>query len=523
MKRIRYGLMTALLLAAGALLAMETPPDLTALRAAAEAGNPEAQYDYGYALWIAGGVGSASRQEGLMWLRRAAAGGHVPACRELGMMLLNGNGLPPNREEGLVWLTKAGEGGDGPSLYHLGLIRFTAGDREAGLVFLQRAADAGYPRALRELAEFKANGLLPCTGWEEIRGLLERASAGGDGEAGFILWQQLWQTEGIPAMVGYLRAAADRLYMPAVREYGALLFLGRGIQRDREGGIELIRLAALSGEPEACYLMSVFAENGELGEEQTETASDWLKTAAGAGSPIAQRVYGERLLNGDAAPDPEVSAYEWITRAALQGDSEAQWRLARHCLHGEGEPRDFVQAARWTAHVRGRLPAGIRAYRPDLGAVEAVRASAEAGEADACRTLAELYRFGDGVPRDPARALGWYQKAAEAGDAGAQAALGYILTVGEGVPSDSDAGYRWLTAAAAQNEPVALVNLALIHARGIGRPVDPAQAAQWAARAAEAGPAWGQLCSMPVSPAPETPASPSLSPVPTQPVGSAVP
>lgn len=496
MNRLRYGWTAALLVAAGVLLGGVAEPDPAALRAAAEAGDAAAQYDYGYSLWAGGGEGSASREEGLEWLRRAAEGGYLPACRELGMLLVRGEGVGQDRESGMAWLAKAGAGGDGPALYLLGLIHFTEGDREAGLRYLQRAADAGYPRALRELAGFKANGLLPCTDRSEIRDLLERALAGGDGEAGFVLWQQLWQHEGIPAAIGYLRAAADCLYMPAVREYGALLFLGREVPRDREGGMELIRLAALADDPEACYLMSVFVDNGELDADEVGDGVRWLLRAAEMGSPVAQRVYGERLLDGDAVADAGApGGYDWILRAAQRGDVPAQLRLARHRLHGEGERRDVSQAMRWLHNARSLgLPAGFRGYRTDLGAAEAVRASAAAGDPAACRTLAELYRYGDGVRRDPAEAVRYYRMAAEAGDAGAQAALGYMLTVGDGVPADSEAGYRWLCAAAAQEEPTALVNLARIHARGIGRPADCEAAAEWAGRAAAAGAVWAQLC-----------------------------
>lgn len=73
-----------------------------------------------------------------------------------------------------------------------------------------------------------------------------------------------------------------------------------------------------------------------------------------------------------------------------------------------------------------------------------LRKSAEQGYTDAQATLAQLYRFGIGVPHDPSQELFWYTKAAENGSVGAQYALGYKYFYGVGVPRDSDHGLWWM-------------------------------------------------------------------------------
>ncbi|MDR3473771.1 MAG: tetratricopeptide repeat protein [Devosia sp.] len=61
--------------------------------------------------------------------------------------------------------------------------------------------------------------------------------------------------------------------------------------------------------------------------------------------------------------------------------------------------------------------------------------------------LAEAFRDGRGLPRDPAQAAIWYRKAAEQGDSSAQATLGVLYSLGHGVPQDDAEAYFWFDVA----------------------------------------------------------------------------
>ena len=61
---------------------------------------------------------------------------------------------------------------------------------------------------------------------------------------------------------------------------------------------------------------------------------------------------------------------------------------------------------------------------------------AERGEAKAQLSLGTIYYNGEGVTKDVAKAVDWYQKAAEQGNADAQSNLGSMYDEGEGVPKD---------------------------------------------------------------------------------------
>ncbi len=90
----------------------------------------------------------------------------------------------------------------------------------------------------------------------------------------------------------------------------------------------------------------------------------------------------------------------------------------------------------------------------------AVRALAEQGDAKAQFALGTMYRDGQGVQRDYAKALRWWQKAAEQGIVDAQYALGNIYSGGTGIARDNIQAYMWYSIATAQTEDQWLAGIA---------------------------------------------------------------
>ena len=80
-----------------------------------------------------------------------------------------------------------------------------------------------------------------------------------------------------------------------------------------------------------------------------------------------------------------------------------------------------------------------------------LRASAEAGEAQAQYNLGVRYTVGEGVPQDYVEAVAWYRRAAEQGHAAAQFNLGGRYGTGEGVPQDYVEAHMWLNLAASRS------------------------------------------------------------------------
>ena len=91
------------------------------------------------------------------------------------------------------------------------------------------------------------------------------------------------------------------------------------------------------------------------------------------------------------------------------------------------------------------------AHSPAAHALADLRASAEAGDAEAQFILGGMYVTGVGVSQDAAAAVAWYRRAAEQGHARAQNNLGGMYAEGLGVPPDAVEALMWLTIAAARS------------------------------------------------------------------------
>jgi TPR repeat protein len=117
----------------------------------------------------------------------------------------------------------------------------------------------------------------------------------------------------------------------------------------------------------------------------------------------------------------------------------------------------------------------------------AVRARAEAGDAEAQARLGFFYERGRRVPQDYGEAMQWYRKAAEQGSAGGEVGLGGAYYYGFGVTPDYAESMRWYSRAAEQGDATGEYDLGHMYAAGRGVPNDDAQALVWFSKAASQG------------------------------------
>src|SRR5260221_2752555 len=82
--------------------------------------------------------------------------------------------------------------------------------------------------------------------------------------------------------------------------------------------------------------------------------------------------------------------------------------------------------------------------------VAALRARAERGEAGAQVELGDAYKSGDGVPKDFAKAAGWFRKGADQGDPRAQCNLAVCYDSGGGGQKDQAGGGKKVPKAAGE-------------------------------------------------------------------------
>lgn len=121
--------------------------------------------------------------------------------------------------------------------------------------------------------------------------------------------------------------------------------------------------------------------------------------------------------------------------------------------------------------------------------------AANRGNPEAQRLLGSLYYNAQGVPKDDAKAVEWWQKAAAGGDSQAQVMLGAAYHDGlGGLEKDDKQAISWWNKAADKGDPEAQFNLAGAYHEGIGGlKRDDKQAIAWYQKAANQGDSGAQF------------------------------
>jgi TPR repeat protein len=111
--------------------------------------------------------------------------------------------------------------------------------------------------------------------------------------------------------------------------------------------------------------------------------------------------------------------------------------------------------------------------------------------AEAVLRVGTNYSRGQGVPKDEARALQYYQRAAELGSAVAMDNVGTYYAMGRGVAADKVRAIAWYRRAAAHGYVPAMNNLGVLYSAQMQGKPDYCQALEWFKKSAEGGNATG--------------------------------
>ena len=130
----------------------------------------------------------------------------------------------------------------------------------------------------------------------------------------------------------------------------------------------------------------------------------------------------------------------------------------------------------------------IFAQSQKMPSASEIKQKAEAGDAMAQAQYASMLQFGQGVEKNEAEALKWYQKSAEAGNAYAQANMGvFCQTGGGGMAKDIAKAAEWFEKAAKQGNTHAQFYLARLYENGNGVEKDIKKAVELYGKSAKGG------------------------------------
>jgi len=140
------------------------------------------------------------------------------------------------------------------------------------------------------------------------------------------------------------------------------------------------------------------------------------------------------------------------------------------------------------------LAIAVFAQGQNVMSSDETKRKAEAGDAMAQVQYAQMLYMGQGMEKNEAEALKWYQKSAESGNHYAQANLGlFFQTGGCGVKEDIAKAIEWYGKAAKQGNPNAQYYLATIYENGNGVAKDMKKAVELYGKAANGGIAKAQV------------------------------
>ena len=195
-------------------------------------------------------------------------------------------------------------------------------DRDAGMVWMVRAAEAGDPDAARDIAGRMRNGA-------DIK---------------------IDETKVADALKPQVEAGN----VEAMRALGPMYIRGRGVKQDPATGLALLKRAVEKGSPEAESDLSQLYLNGAPGIPVSRPdAMKWLASSAQHGNVTAMLNLGYMSITASIDKRDLTSGYCWLMRAALLDNVQAQEKLSTVFAEGEKDDHgnailvDLIQADYW--------------------------------------------------------------------------------------------------------------------------------------------------------------------------------
>jgi uncharacterized protein len=209
----------------------------------------------------------------------------------------------------------------------------------------------------------------------------------------------------------------------AQNEIGYLYQAGIGVARDPVRAVQWYQRAAAGGYLEAKVNLGTAYLWGAGVKKDTQLGYELIHQAAVKNCGLADAYLGEMYYFGLGMPVDREAARGWYERGAHAKDSIAESRLAEMLVAGDPSERDLVRATKLFrlsikgGYVQAQHSLGlILINHPELPAQpnEAVgyfQNASESGIWKSSAILGALYRDGNQVPKDPAKAFYYFRLA----------------------------------------------------------------------------------------------------------------
>ncbi len=408
-------------------------------------------------------------------IKELAKSGVAEGQYKLSHFYRDGINVQKNNDEYKLWLKKASDQGHTKAQVEYGELLLSTGDKEEASVLFQSASNKGDQRAKTNLALLKTN-------YDQIDVLKK-------------IYEHNISTNGITE---YKLA---ELLIKIARE-----------ESDYKNAYELMVKSSEKGYAPALHNIALMYRDGVGTTKDTNKMEATLNISSNKGNISSTLYLADLYSSGNIIPLNEKKAFELYQKMARQGNSNAIFKVANSYLHGIGIDKDTKKADYWYdkytqsliinhylwAQYYSKSKEEELQYEKiidDLSEIlppstlnsliishlgnekegkylSLLKSNAESGNLDAMRRLGNLYYDGVSVPRDPSKALEWYEKCAAVGDGWSMVRCGEIHRDGKGTVMDAVRASAYFRDAAVQGNAAAAWNMILMSASGcVGREV----------------------------------------------------
>jgi len=389
-------------------------------RKAADAKHKDAAYRLSFILLAS--EKEEEREQARQTLESAAKDEVAVAGRILGEAYLRGRLTPTaDPDKAVFWWKRAGDAGDIPSL--LLLASFYEGqfgfpelkDLKEAVALYSKAAGLGNPGAMASLGSRLLNGDASIRDEKKGREWVKKAIEAKE-YSGYLALGDFEENvkKDLKAALAEYERGKDAGQVDCMLRSAEFYMEGRGVEKDKERGLAILKKAAEGKSPIAQFRMAAHHLSGEKPELSTGYA--YLVAAATGNLVEAQNELGLFYLSGKLGGTDAPAGVAWLTRAAQNGSASAQNNLATLYEGGAaGLTRNLDNAGQLYALAanQGHGPATLalaRLLSQDAGIkADLVKAwalatlAAERGETDATKLATEIAAKLDEKQREQAR------------------------------------------------------------------------------------------------------------------------
>ena len=178
---------------------------------------------------------------------------------------------------------------------------------------------------------------------EELRAAAAEGAAEDQARLGFVLLKFKDDDKDQEAFTLF-EAAAEKRHPLSITMAAICYGDGRGVDKDIDQAIELLRRASNLGQSDAQHLLGMVLVQGRGVDKDPAAAMPWLRRSINQGNPNAMIFMSRCYIEGEGVEADPDAAFELATRAIETGSSRALMQLAHLHAAGHGTEPDLNRA-----------------------------------------------------------------------------------------------------------------------------------------------------------------------------------